>query len=238
MKLFKATFLLVVLFAGCNAQVKNLNVSDFEKGINTAGVQILDVRTPDEFAEKHIAGAVNINVNDAAFDKKLAELDKTKPVYVYCLAGGRSKKAADFAAANGFKDVYNLEFGINSWLSEGKPVVSGKGEKVQAGSIGMSFDDYLNHLKASPKLVLVDFNAVWCGPCKTLKPIVNRVVKKNADKVELFDIDVDKNSTVANTMNVRAIPLLILYKGGKEVWRNMGLAEEELIEGKINEFSK
>ena len=154
------------------------------------------------------------------------------------MAGGRSKKAGNIAAENGFKEVYNLEFGINSWLSENKAVVNGEGVAVQSNNIGISFDDYLNHLKASDKLVLVDFNAVWCGPCKTLKPIVQKVVKKNSAKVELFDIDVDKNATVANTMNVRSIPLLILYKQGKEVWRNLGLVEESLITQKIELFSK
>jgi thioredoxin 1 len=241
MKLLIAIFSGLFLFTSCNSQsasVKNLNPSEFEKGITQPNVLLIDVRTPEEFKEKHISGAKNVNVNDPEFEKRMLELDKSKPTYVYCLAGARSKKAADFAAANGFKEVYNLESGINAWMGENKEVVSGLGEKVQTNNIGMSFDDYLNHLKASPKLVLVDFNAVWCGPCKTLKPIVNRVVKKNADKVDLFEIDVDKNSTVAHTMNVRAIPLLILYKQGKEVWRSMGLVEEELITDKVTQFSK
>ena len=241
MKSLAIIFFGLFLFSSCNSQnpaVKNLNPTQFEKGINGTNALLIDVRTPEEFKEKHISGAKNVNINDPDFEKHMLELDKSRPAYIYCLAGGRSKKAADFAAANGFKQVYNLEFGINSWMGENKEVVSGTGEKVQTNGTGMSFDDYLNHLKASQKLVLVDFNAVWCGPCKTLKPIVIKVVKKNADKVDLFDIDVDKNATVANTMNVRAIPLLILYKQGKEVWRNMGLVDEDDIADKIKQFSK
>lgn len=240
MKTFVVFFFAFFLFSSCSGQnpaVKNLNPTEFEKGINQSNVLIVDVRTPEEFKEKHISGAKNVNINDPEFNKQLNELDKSKPVYIYCLAGGRSKRAADIAAGSGFKEVYNLEFGINAWLSENKEVVSGAGQKIQNVIIGITFDDYLNHLKAAPKLVLVDFNAVWCGPCKTLKPVVQKVVKKYADKVELFEIDVDKNSTVANTMNVRAIPLLILYKQGKEVWRNMGLVDEELIQEKIKQFS-
>ena len=229
MKNSGALFFALFLFSSCNSQnpsVKNLNPSQFEKGIAQADIQLVDVRTPEEYKEKHITGSKNINIDDANFETEIKSLDKSKPIYLYCLAGARSKRAADFAANNGFKEVYNLESGINSWLGENKPVTNSNGEKVKSNSIGMSFDDYLAHLKASNKLVLVDFNAVWCGPCKTLKPIVQKVIKKNADKVELFDIDVDKNSTVANTMNVRSIPLLILYKQGKEVWRNLGLADE------------
>jgi thioredoxin len=232
--------LLIVLFSSCNAQngFKNLNPTDFEKGINQTNAQILDVRTSEEFTTKHIQGAKNIDINATGFINQLQTLDKDKPLYIYCLAGGRSRKAAEVAVSNGFKEVYNLEFGINSWISEDKHVVSGNGTPVQNGTIGISMDDYLARLKASSKLVLVDFSAVWCGPCKTLKPIVHKVEKKNAAKMEVLEIDVDKNSTLANTMNVRAIPLLIMYKQGKEVWRSMGLVEEELIQQKVDEFSK
>ena len=104
--------------------------------------------------------------------------------------------------------------------------------------MGMSFDDYLNHLKNSNKLVLVDFYAVWCGPCKMLKPVLHQVEKKYSDKMEVFAIDVDENPTVANTMNVQGIPMLVLYKQGKEVWRTVGLTDENTITDKVKEFSK
>ena len=240
-KSFITLFMAVFFITACSSQnttVKNLNATDFEKQITQNSVQLVDVRTPEEFKEKHIEGAQNINYNDASFQNKLSGLDKSKPLYIYCLAGGRSKKAADQAVALGFNQVYNLEFGINSWISENKPVTNSTGEKVNTSSIGMSFDDYLNHIKQSPKLVIVDFNAVRFGPCKILKPRVQKIVKKYNDKVELFDIDVDKNSTVANTMNVKGIPFIIFYKQGKEVWRNMGLIEEELLNEKVVEFTK
>ena len=102
---------------------------------------------------------------------------------------------------------------------------------------GMSFDDYLSHTKNAGKLVLVDFSAVWCGPCKTLKPLVAKAIKKYSDKVELFEVDVDKNPVVSNTMNIKGIPLLILYNNGKEVWRSMGLIEEGVILDKFKEFT-
>ncbi len=103
---------------------------------------------------------------------------------------------------------------------------------------GLSFDDYLARIKNPDKLVLIDFNAVWCGPCKTLKPIVTRIARKNEAKLELIEIDVDKNPKVASTMNISGIPLLILYKQGKEVWRNMGLLDENELASKLNPFLK
>jgi len=238
----KITFYLVLAFslfiAACNAQpgkVQHLDVEAFDKAIAQGNVQLVDVRTPGEFASKHIQQAQNIDINGADFDSRMNGLDKNKPVYIYCLSGGRSGRAADWAVANGFKEVYNLSYGINSWMGEKKPVVA---ESAETQTVGLTFEDYLKHLGDAKKLVLVDFNAVWCGPCKILKPRIQSLLKKRGEKVELFEIDVDKNSALANKMNVKGIPLLILYKNGKEVWRTMGLAEERDLIEKVDEFSK
>ena len=231
------SLLIVMMFTSCNGQsaaIKNLNADEFEKGITTAGAQIVDVRTPEEYKSRHIAGAVNMNVNDADFEKQLSSLDKTKPVYLYCLAGSRSKKAGEIAVNDGFTNVSNLETGMNGWIGAKKPVTNSNGE---APAAGMTFEEYLAHIKNPDKLILVDFNAVWCGPCKQLHPIVVRQVKKHSEKLELFEVDVDKNPRVANTMNITGIPLLILYKNGKEVWRSMGLIEESELAGKLKEFT-
>ena len=98
-------------------------------------------------------------------------------------------------------------------------------------------NNYLAKVK-SDKLVLVDFSAVWCGPCKMLKPIVDKIAEKEKDKLEVLPIDVDKNQGLANEMHITGIPLIILYKNGKEVWRQLGLADKETIEKQIAENSK
>lgn len=229
-------FIAAFTLTSCNSTgqpVKNLNADAFEKGINNNNIQLIDVRTPEEYAEKRILNSKNININGSDFEKQMSTLDKSKPTYFYCLAGSRSARAADWAVKNGFKEVYNLEGGITAWIGAKKPVEIPGGGNL---ATGMSFNDYLKKIQ-SDKLVLVDFNATWCGPCKILKPIVEKVVKKNASKVQLLDIDVDKNPDVANAMNVKAIPLLLLYKNGKEVWRQMGLTDETTLTEKIKEFS-
>jgi thioredoxin len=236
LKSFIATFLITLAFTSCNTQasnVKNLNAGEFQQGIAVKGAQLIDVRTPDEYKEKHIAGAVNMNINSDNFKEQINSLDKSKPVYFYCLAGGRSKKASELAVTEGFENVNNLSAGITGWMGASKPVTTANGEAPQAG---LSMDDYLAHIKNPDKLVLVDFNAVWCGPCKQLKPIVTKLAKKNSAKLELFEIDVDKNPRIATAMNINGIPLLILYKSGKEVWRNMGLIDENDLAGKLKQF--
>jgi len=229
-----ATFFIALLFTSCNSQnsnIKKLNVSDFEKAVSGANVQLIDVRTPDEYKEKHIAGAVNMDVKSDNFEEQIRTLDKAKPIYFYCKSGGRGKKAAQIAVSDGFTNVNNLEKGITGWEEANKPVTS-----VATENTGLTMDDYLALIKKSDKLVLVDFNAVWCGPCKLLRPTVTKLAKKNSDKLELLEIDVDKNPKVANAMNINGIPLLILYKQGKEVWRNLGLIDENELASKLKQF--
>ncbi len=100
----------------CFAQEKftSQNNADFQKTIADTAVLLIDVRTPEEFTEGHIPDAVNINVNDQNFDRKVKELPKTKAVAVYCRSGKRSKAAARKLTQQGFK-VYELNSGLTNW---------------------------------------------------------------------------------------------------------------------------
>lgn len=73
------------------------------------------------------------------------------------------------------------------------------------------------------KPVLVDFKADWCGPCKTMVPILKEVKQRLKDKVSIIKIDVDKNPSVAAKYQVRGVPTLILFKQGKSVWQQSGV---------------
>jgi len=102
----------------------DVDVATFARYMNELpGVQILDVRTPGETAQGIIAGAVEINVNDADFQQKVNRLDKNKPVLVYCRSGARSGNARRQMTAMGFKQVYNLSGGIIAWQGSGQKVV-------------------------------------------------------------------------------------------------------------------
>lgn len=73
------------------------------------------------------------------------------------------------------------------------------------------------------KLVLVDFYATWCGPCKTLAPILQEVKNELKEALALIKIDVDKNQAVAAKFQVRSVPTLIAFKDGKQVWKQSGV---------------
>ena len=77
--------------------------------------------------------------------------------------------------------------------------------------------------------VLVDFHAVWCGPCKTLSPIIKEVKKEFGDKLMVVKIDVDKNQSLAGKLGIRGVPTMILYKEGKQLWRQSGVVDKNQL---------
>lgn len=101
----------------------NVNVDEFQSLIADLNVQLLDVRTPEEFDEGHIAGATLIDVNEASFlQKALETLDKQRPVAVYCRSGRRSARAAGLLTEQGFT-VTNLNGGVIAWQDAGKTLI-------------------------------------------------------------------------------------------------------------------
>jgi len=79
--------------------------------------------------------------------------------------------------------------------------------------------------------VLVDFFAEWCGPCKTLAPILKQVKDELGDTVRIVKIDIDKNQPLANKYQVRGVPTMLLFKNGKQLWQKSGaLPKHEILE--------
>lgn len=116
----------VMFYSSCatrNNGFKTVDVDEFSKLIaGNEGIQLLDVRSQEEYKDGHIAGAKLIDVNDSTFiDKATVQLNKKKPVAVYCRSGRRSAKAANAMVKAGFQ-VINLDGGILAWQDAGKDI--------------------------------------------------------------------------------------------------------------------
>ncbi|WP_284652437.1 rhodanese-like domain-containing protein [Flavobacterium terrisoli] len=218
--------LLSFLFLSCQGQpakeVKTVDVKVFAEKLHaTTNAQLLDVRTPEEFSDGHIDNAVNVDWNGDNFVDKANQLDKSKPVFVYCKIGGRGAKAANKLAELGFTEIYNLDGGIMKWNASGE-------NKPDDKIIGMCDQEYNELLQSSDK-VMIDFGAKWCEPCKKMKPYIVKLQTEMKDQIKIVQLDADENKTLVKQMKLDSLPVIIVYEKGKEVWRNLGyISEEEL----------
>lgn len=186
---------------------------------------ILDVRTPEEFSGGFIAGAININYNSEEFNQKVGKLDKSEPVFVYCLSGGRSSSAANDMRNSGFKNVIELKGGILKWKAAGLDVTPGSG----SAKASMSIDEFKKMVTADVP-VLVDFYAPWCAPCRKMSPMLEELSKENEGKIKVIKINIDEHKQLAEEMGVTEIPIFTIYKNGNETARVKGLqTKEELL---------
>jgi thioredoxin 1 len=85
------------------------------------------------------------------------------------------------------------------------------------------------------KPVLVDFHAEWCGPCKTMKPILNELRQLMGDQIRILKIDIDKNNALASSLNVSSVPTLMLFKKGQTLWRQAGVQSAKQLQSLIKQ---
>ena len=241
MKTFVKIFVVIIMLSSCNTNqaqqsvsvIENVDAKTFKELVDAGNGIILDVRTPEEVSEGYINNASTINLYDEDFNAKINLIQKDKQIYVYCKSGGRSSEAAELLKKNGFSKVYNLKGGISEWENKGFPIVKPDGtkdKKIQQ----ITLSDF-NTLLATDKPVLVDFHTVWCSPCRKMAPIIDGIEEKYKDKAVVMRIDVDKSKEVGKAYKIQGVPVFILFKNGKEIWKHNGMISEEELKKQIED---
>lgn len=229
MKRLLSFLLLSALLVSCQSQAQEgLTATDFEKKIQAGESQLLDVRTAGEFQSGHLKNSLQADwLNNKEFAERIKYLDKSKPLLVYCASGVRSGAAAKFLLAQGFTSVQNLKGGLTAWKLEGKTV------EQPAGATQMTLDAYKAYT-TSAEIVLVDFGAEWCPPCKKMEPVLNQLQNELAGQFKLVKVDGGMDVDVMKAQKVESLPVFIIYKNGKETWRKQGLVELSELKEKLS----
>ncbi|MDP2335445.1 MAG: thioredoxin domain-containing protein [Bacteroidota bacterium] len=234
-KVFLTFILFVSLLIEMKAQtVEYVDAVKFKQLIATEDALLLDVRTPGEYSRGHIKGSTAIDITDPSFESKFRMLQKNKTILIYCLSGSRSNAGANYLAQMGFKKVYALQQGLMDWnrcgyeLEQSSQVVAAIAKSFTEQSFGQMLKDN--------KLVLVDFNAVWCAPCKAMIPVIDKVSADFKGKAKVEKIDIEANKAITNAYQVQTIPGFVLFKDGKKVWSQSGIISYDDLAAVIKKY--
>ena len=200
------------------AQSPVLEPQDFDQKVSKKQVQLLDVRTKDEYAKSHLANSMHADwLDKAEFKRRTEFLDKSAPVYVYCLSGGRSHAAAEALRKNGYTQVYELKGGLTAWKAASLPV------EQPAGTKDLGVDEF-NHIIGKEGTVLVDFGAPWCPPCRQMIPVLDEF-EKSEKNTKVVRLNADESASAMRALQVNSLPTFIIYKNGIETWRQVGIVK-------------
>lgn len=226
--MFKPLVIAVLLLASCKSNTSGkLGLDAFNQIASNNNAQIIDLRPQAEFDSGHIVNAASFVPNSPELDAYIDLLYKDVPV---CLLGGNqddNSKLIEKLKSKGFKNINELDGGMSAWINAKLPIQKTLPKKIYPNDT-IKFDDAIN----GGKLVMVDFNATWCKPCKMMQPSIDRVHDDRSSEVIVYSIDVDEFPQYNEKYQIKSIPLVLLFKNGKLLHRSEGLLEES----KINEL--
>lgn len=221
----------LISWLGCqNSQSKlglqSLPPQEFNARIQIDGV-LIDVRNPEEFRVNHIEGATNIPVSNDDFRKDIGKYDTTLHMLFYSNGGLRGKQAAESAIDLGFDRVYHLAGGLEAWKANKLPYFEDLSQRPKERYTDEEYD----RIVSSEQLVLVDFYADWCKPCKMMDPHLKKLKRHyEEDKLKIVKVNVDKNQSLSSRFEIRSIPLTKIYKNGMEVENRIGFMPPEQVD--------
>jgi thioredoxin 1 len=220
---------LFLVFTSCKNNSSNgkLDVQAFNQIASNNNAQIIDLRPKSVFDSGHIENAASFAPNSQELEAYVDLLYKDVPVCVVGGNEGENAKLIDLLKSKGFKSINELDGGMLSWQKANLPILKTEPKKVYPNDT-IAFDDAI----LGKKLVMVDFNATWCKPCKMMQPSIDKVHDTRSEEVIVYSIDVDQFPQYNEKYQIKSIPLVLLFKNGQILHRSEGLLEES----KINEL--
>ena len=216
---------LLILFLALSASPLFAQVLDVESFSNKITEMpqalLLDVRTSGEFGGGHLPKATNIDFRSEGFSKEIDKLDKSKPVLIYCLSGGRSAQAAEMMRAKGFQ-VTELKGGYLKWTTKLMPL---EGVPTVKHDAAWNLADF-EKLAKENDAVVVDFYAKWCAPCLKMMPMVDKLAGEYTGKVTVIKVEADGNQAILQASGVDEIPSFLVFRKGKLIQKTSGFREE------------
>jgi rhodanese-related sulfurtransferase len=216
---------------GVMAQPTPLTIGQFhDLLVSTTQPQLLDARTPEEFAINHISGAINVNVNDSSSTRQIvATLRRDAPVFTYTINdGGRSTQLAKKLKIAGFSAVYQLPGGLINWVGSGYPIISNNGKGIDISSA------QFKELVSQQQLVLVEYGSRYCGTCRKQASVLDTLQQRYLDQqVKIIKIDLNDSPSLIKAQQVKVIPALALYKDGQLKWQHTGLLNYSAITNEL-----
>lgn len=238
MNKIQLTFLIafaLISFQSCGQRqptASQLDAKQFSALMEKTTVEwIIDVRTKKEFESGHIASAINMDYYAEDFQKQLTSLPKDKPLLIYCLSGSRSNSAVERLHTMGYTNVHHLAGGIQSWKMAKLPVV-GESNKPDT----FTENDYQQLITAN-RLLMIDFYAPWCLPCRKMKPYIENLAKEFNGRVEVVQINTDEARQLSAKLNISPIPVITFIADGIEIKRLTGLQSEETLREELKKLA-
>ena len=234
-KISLITFCLTVplLIASLGAKVRHVDPEEFASLATGQNAIIVDVRTPGEIAQGKIKNSSELDFYSSQFERRLDRLQKDKTILVYCRSGNRSGSTAKMLESKGFQNIVNLEGGIGAWKNAKLPLVATETQSVQKVSIVKPSE--LNQTISENRFALLDFHTNWCVPCKRMAPVIDKLEDAGHKNLTIIRINADANESISEQLSVKAVPTFILFKDGKETWRDTGIIDLATFENLIKE---
>lgn len=208
---------------------KQVKSEEFKQLTEAESGILLDVRTLNEYKNGHLKNAGQLNYYSFSFKRKLLLLPKDQPIYLYCNTGWRSERAAKILSRNGYKEIYNLEHGIMEWNLKNLPTIIDPDAEPDMNNY-MSIHQYKQLINSEQKLILIDFYAPWCGPCRKMMPMIDSMSIRYKKEVDLIKINVDASKRLMKELKLLSVPSFMMYKKGLLVFSHNGvISREELM---------